>query len=120
MGIAICDARGETQSAIDYFRWYAEEARRIYGETVPASTNDKKILVIKQPIGVVGAITPWNFPLSMIARKVAPALAAGCTMVLKPSSKAPQSAVEMAKIFEERSEERRVGKECRGRRGGEQ
>ncbi len=101
MGKALRDARGETQSAIDYFRWYAEEARRIYGETVPASSNDKKILVIKQPIGVVGAITPWNFPLSMIARKVAPALAAGCTMILKPSSKAPQSAVEMAKIFEE-------------------
>lgn len=101
MGKPIKDARGETQSAIDYFRWFAEEARRVYGETVPASTNDKRILVIKQPIGVVGAITPWNFPLSMIARKVAPALAAGCTMVLKPSSKAPQSAMEMAKIFEE-------------------
>src|SRR5690625_6971012 len=101
MGIAICDARGETQSAIDYFRWYAEEARRVYGETVPASTSDKKILVVKQPLGVVGAITPWNFPLSMVARKVAPALAAGCTIVLKPSSKAPQSAIEMTKIFEE-------------------
>src|SRR5690625_2895057 len=101
MGKPIKDARGEVQSAIDYVRWFAEEARRVYGETVPASTSDKRILVIKQPIGVVGAITPWNFPLSMIARKVAPALAAGCTMVLKPSSKAPQSAVEMAKIFQE-------------------
>lgn len=101
MGKPINDARGEVQSAIDYFRWYAEEARRIYGETVPASTSDKRVLVIKQPIGVVGAITPWNFPLSMIARKVAPALAAGCTIVLKPSSKAPQSAIEMTKIFEE-------------------
>lgn len=101
MGKPINDARGEAQSAIDYFRWFAEEARRVYGETVPASTSDKRVLVIKQPIGVVGAITPWNFPLSMIARKVAPALAAGCTMVLKPSSKAPQSAVEMTKIFEE-------------------
>src|SRR5699024_5331291 len=66
----------------------------------PSNTSDKKILVVKQPLGVVGAITPWNFPLSMIARKVAPALAAGCTIVLKPSSKAPQSAIEMAKIFE--------------------
>lgn len=101
MGKPIKDARGEAQSAIDYFRWFAEEARRVYGETVPASTSDKRILVIKQPIGVVGAITPWNFPLSMIARKAAPALAAGCTMVLKPSSKAPQSAIEMTKIFEE-------------------
>jgi len=100
MGKPINDARGETQSAIDYFRWYAEEARRVYGETVPSNTSDKKILVVKQPLGVVGAITPWNFPLSMIARKVAPALAAGCTIVLKPSSKAPQSAIEMAKIFE--------------------
>lgn len=101
MGKPISDARGEVQSAIDYFRWYAEEGRRVYGETVPAATPDKRILVIKQPIGVVGAITPWNFPLSMIARKVAPALAAGCTMVLKPSSKAPQSAIEMTKIFDE-------------------
>lgn len=101
MGKPIRDARGEVQSAIDYFRWYAEEARRVYGETIPASAPDKRIMVIKQPIGVVGAITPWNFPLSMIARKVAPAFAAGCTLVLKPSSKAPQSAYEMAKIFEQ-------------------
>src|SRR5699024_5248918 len=101
MGKPIKDARGETQSAIDYYRWFAEEARRVYGETVPASASNKKIIVIKQPIGVVGAITPWNFPLSMVARKVAPALAAGCTIILKPSSKAPQSSVEMAKIFEE-------------------
>lgn len=101
MGKPIKDARGEVQSAIDYFRWYAEEARRVYGETIPASTPDKRIMVIKQPIGVVGAITPWNFPLSMIARKVAPAFAAGCTIVLKPSSKAPQSAIEMAKLFEQ-------------------
>lgn len=103
MGKPIRDARAEVQSAIDYFRWFAEEARRVYGETIPASTSDKRVLVIKQPIGVVGAITPWNFPLSMIARKVAPALAAGCTIVLKPSSKAPQSAIEMTKIFHELS-----------------
>src|SRR5699024_3165122 len=77
MGKPINDALGETQSAIDYFRWYAEEARRVYGETIPSSASDKRTLVIKQPLGVVGAITPWNFPLSMIARKVAPALAAG-------------------------------------------
>src|SRR5699024_6951176 len=101
MGKPIKDARGETQSAIDYYRWFAEEARRVYGETVPASSNDKRIVVIKQPIGVVGAITPWNFPLSMVARKIAPALAAGCTVVLKPSSKSPQSSIEMAKIIEE-------------------
>lgn len=101
MGKPIKDSRGETQSAIDYYRWFAEEARRVYGETIPASTSDKRIVVIKQPIGVVGAITPWNFPLSMVARKVAPALAAGCTVILKPSSKAPQSSIETAKILEE-------------------
>src|SRR5699024_7056700 len=100
-GKPIKDARGETQSAIDYFRWFAEESRRIYGETVPASSKDKRTMVIKQPVGVVAAITPWNFPLSMAARKVAPALAAGCTVILKPSSKSPQSAIEMAKIFDE-------------------
>lgn len=100
MGKPITDAKGEVLSAIDYFRWYAEEARRVYGETVPASSRDKRIINVKRPIGVVGAITPWNFPLSMVARKVAPALAAGCTIVLKPSSKAPQSSIEMTKIIE--------------------
>ncbi len=101
MGKPIKDARGEVQSSIDYFRWFAEEARRVYGETIPASSPDKRIMVIKQAIGVVGAITPWNFPLSMIARKVAPALAAGCTIVLKPSSQSPQSAIELVKIAEQ-------------------
>ncbi|MFS0577061.1 NAD-dependent succinate-semialdehyde dehydrogenase [Sporosarcina sp. 179-K 3D1 HS] len=101
MGKPIIDARGEVQSSIEYFRWFAEEARRVYGETVPSNSYDKRILVIKQPIGVVGAITPWNFPLSMVARKAGPALAAGCTLVIKPSSKSPQSTIELAKIFEE-------------------
>lgn len=101
MGKPINDARGEVQSSIEYFRWFAEEARRIYGETIPSDSHNKRILVIKQPIGVVGAITPWNFPLSMGARKAAPALAAGCTIVIKPSSKSPQSTIELAKIFEE-------------------
>lgn len=101
MGKPISDARGEVQSSIEYFRWFAEEARRVYGETIPSDAHDKRILVIKQPIGVVGAITPWNFPLSMVARKAGPALAAGCTLVMKPSSKSPQSTIELAKIFEE-------------------
>lgn len=100
MGKPIRDARSEVNMAIDYFRWFAEEARRIYGDTVPHSTSDKRMLVLKQPIGVVGAITPWNYPIAMIARKVAPALAAGCTAVVKPASQSPQSAVEMMKLFE--------------------
>ncbi|KIL34988.1 succinate-semialdehyde dehydrogenase, partial [Cohnella kolymensis] len=101
MGKAIHYARYEVGSTISFFKWFAEEARRIYGRTVPASANNKRITVNKQPIGVVGAITPWNFPLSMIARKMGPALAAGCTVILKPSKEAPLSAVELFKIFDE-------------------
>src|SRR5699024_2577890 len=101
MGKPIKDSRGEVSSAMNYFRWYAEEARRIYGETIPSDDNGKKILVVKQPVGVIAAITPWNFPLAMAARKIAPALAAGCTVVLRPSSKSPQSAIELQKIFED-------------------
>ncbi|OZU87195.1 succinate-semialdehyde dehydrogenase (NADP(+)) [Virgibacillus indicus] len=100
MGKTINDSRGEVQSAIDYFQWFSEEGKRTYGDTIPSSNDTKRIMVIKKPVGVVGAITPWNFPLSMIARKVAPALAAGCTVVLKPASKAPQSAIELCKIFD--------------------
>ena len=100
MGKTITDARGEVQSAIDYFQWFSEAARRVYGDTVPSSDDAKRIMVIKKPVGVVGAITPWNFPLSMVARKVAPALAAGCTVVLKPASQSPQSALELCKIFD--------------------
>lgn len=100
MGKTINDARGEVQSAIDYFQWFSEEARRVYGETIPASDVSKRIMVIKKPVGVVGAITPWNFPLSMVVRKVAPALAAGCTVVLKPASQSPQSAIELCKIMD--------------------
>lgn len=101
MGKPIGDSRGEVQQAIDYFRWYSEEAKRVYGETIPSNTVDKRILVIKQPVGVVGAITPWNFPISMLARKLGPALAVGCTVVVKPASQTPQCAVELFKIFEE-------------------
>lgn len=103
MGKPIGDARGEVQQAIDYFRWYSEEAKRVYGETIPSNTEDKRIMVIKQPVGVVGAITPWNFPVSMLARKLGPALAVGCTVVVKPASQTPQCAVELFKIFEEAS-----------------
>lgn len=101
MGKSIRNARYEVKSAIDYFNWYAEEARRVYGDTIPSSDPSKRLTTLKQPIGVVGAITPWNFPLSMIARKFAPALAAGCTIILKPAPEAPLSAVELFKVFDD-------------------
>jgi len=94
-------AMGEVQYGADFLRWYAEEAKRIYGETISAPRSDQRFIVIRQPVGVVGAITPWNYPMSMITRKVAPALAAGCTVVLKPAEATPLCAVEMFKIFEE-------------------
>jgi succinate-semialdehyde dehydrogenase/glutarate-semialdehyde dehydrogenase len=93
-------AMGEVQYGADFLRWYAEEAKRIYGETIPAPRSDQRFIVIRQPVGVVAAITPWNYPMSMITRKVAPALAAGCTVVLKPAEATPLCAVEMFKIFE--------------------
>jgi len=78
--------------------WYAEEARRVYGETVPGATPSQRILIFRQPVGVVGAITPWNFPVSMVTRKMAPALAAGCTVVLKPAEQTPLSALALAAL----------------------
>ena len=101
MGKTIHNARNEVGSTIAFFKWYAEESRRVYGDLVPASAPNKRISVIKQPIGVVGAITPWNFPLSMGARKLGPALAVGCTVVFRPSREAPLSTVELFKIFDE-------------------
>ncbi|MEH7416488.1 NAD-dependent succinate-semialdehyde dehydrogenase [Neobacillus drentensis] len=101
MGKTIHNARYEVGSTIAFFKWYAEEARRVYGDLVPASAPNKRISVLKQPIGVVGAITPWNFPLSMGARKLGPALAVGCTVVLRPSREAPLSSLELFKIFDE-------------------
>src|SRR5690625_1097880 len=151
-GKPLKEAIGEVKGAAQFLLWYAEEASRGYGEWLPSSVKSKRMLVVPQPVGVVGAITPWNFPSSMITRKLAPALAAGCTTVLKPSPETPLSAIEIFKIFEAagfpkgvvnlvtgdadaigkqllthqkvrmitftgstnvRSEERRVGKECR-------
>ena len=89
MGKPIAESKGEVLHAAAYVEWYAEEAKRIYGETFPAPANDRRMLVIKQPVGVVGTITPWNFPASMVARKISPALAAGCTIVLKPAEQTP-------------------------------
>ncbi|MCO0600107.1 NAD-dependent succinate-semialdehyde dehydrogenase [Peribacillus butanolivorans] len=101
MGKTIHHARQEVGSAIAFFQWYAEEARRIYGDIISPSIANKRIQVIRQPIGVVGAITPWNFPLSMAARKLGPALATGCTVILRPSREAPLSSVALFKIFDE-------------------
>ena len=100
-GKPLAESRGEIVYAASFVEWFAEEARRVYGETVPASFPDKRILVIKRPVGVAAAITPWNFPAAMITRKLGPALAAGCAMVIKPSELTPLSALEMARIFEE-------------------
>ncbi|WP_368653988.1 NAD-dependent succinate-semialdehyde dehydrogenase [Ornithinibacillus sp. 4-3] len=100
-GKPLPDAKGEVASGIEHLEWYAEEAKRVYGDTVPASSPDRQLLVIKQPIGVCGAITPWNFPLSMITRKIAPAIAAGCTVVLKPAPDTPLSAIHVFECFHE-------------------
>lgn len=100
-GKPLRDARGEVASAIDHLEWYAEEAKRVYGDTLPASQVDRQLIVLRQPIGVVGAITPWNFPLSMITRKIAPAIAAGCTVVLKPAPATPLSAIHVFECFHE-------------------
>ena len=86
--------------AASFLEWFGEEAKRVYGDTIPGHQADKRIVVIKQPIGVVACITPWNFPLAMITRKAGPALAAGCTVVLKPASQTPFSALALAELAE--------------------
>ena len=88
-GKPLAEAKGEILYGAAFVEWYAEEAKRVYGETIPANTASRRMLVLKQPIGVCAAITPWNFPMAMITRKAGPALAAGCTMVLKPASATP-------------------------------
>ncbi len=100
-GKPVAEARGEVAFAIQYLPWFAEEARRLYGEIVPPPVAHKRLWVVHQPIGVVAAITPWNFPATMVLRKVAPALAAGCTVVLKPPKETPLTALEIARAFEE-------------------
>lgn len=99
-GKPLNEAVGEVKGAANFLLWYAEEASRGYGEWIPSSVKSKRMLVIPQPVGVVGAITPWNFPSSMITRKLGPALAAGCTAVLKPAPETPLSAIEIVKIFD--------------------
>ncbi len=100
MGKPKAEARGEVLYGASYVEWFAEEAKRIYGETIPGHLPDKRIMVIKQPVGVVGSITPWNFPNAMIARKAAPALAAGCGFVARPAAETPLSALAMAVLGE--------------------
>ena len=97
-GKPLAEARGEVIYGASFIEWFAEEAKRIYGETIPTTDNNKRYIVIKQPIGVCAAITPWNFPVAMITRKVAPALAAGCTVVIKPAEATPLSALAVAEL----------------------
>jgi len=99
-GKPLAEASGEITYGASFVKWFAEEARRIYGETIPAATADGRIIVQKHPIGVVAAITPWNFPNAMITRKAAPALAAGCTIVIKPAESTPFSALALAVLAE--------------------
>jgi succinate-semialdehyde dehydrogenase / glutarate-semialdehyde dehydrogenase len=99
-GKPLTESRGEIAYAASFIEWFAEEGRRVYGDTIPGHLPDKRIVVIKQPVGVCAAITPWNFPAAMITRKVGPALAAGCTMVSKPASATPFSALALAELAE--------------------
>ncbi|MDP3527577.1 MAG: NAD-dependent succinate-semialdehyde dehydrogenase [Hoeflea sp.] len=100
MGKPLAEARSEIAYGASFIQWFAEEGRRVYGDVIPGHQADKRIIVIKQPVGVVGSITPWNFPNAMIARKVAPALASGCTFVGRPAEKTPLSALAMAVLGE--------------------
>ncbi|WP_417450227.1 NAD-dependent succinate-semialdehyde dehydrogenase [Kordiimonas sp.] len=98
MGKPLTESRGEIAYGASFIEWFAEEGKRVYGDVIPTPQTDRRIMVIKQPIGVVGAITPWNFPNAMITRKVAPALAVGCTMVVKPAAETPLSALALAEL----------------------
>ncbi|PYB98067.1 NADP-dependent succinate-semialdehyde dehydrogenase [Pseudomonas sp. MB-090624] len=97
-GKPLAEAKGEIAYAASFIEWFAEEAKRVYGDTIPGHQPDKRLIVIKQPIGVTAAITPWNFPAAMITRKAGPALAAGCTMVFKPASQTPYSALALVEL----------------------
>jgi succinate-semialdehyde dehydrogenase/glutarate-semialdehyde dehydrogenase len=97
-GKPLAEAKGEIAIGAAYVEWFAEEARRVYGDVIPTIGNDRRLVVVKEPVGVCAAITPWNFPASMITRKVAPALAAGCTVVIKPAEATPYSALALAEL----------------------
>jgi succinate-semialdehyde dehydrogenase/glutarate-semialdehyde dehydrogenase len=100
-GKSLAESKGEVGSSAAYILWFAEEARRVYGDVVPSPWPDRRILVTKEPVGVVGAITPWNFPSSMLARKIGPAIAAGCTSVVKPATQTPYSGLAWGALCEE-------------------
>ena len=100
-GKPLAEARGEIAYGASFIEWFAEEAKRVYGEVIPAPQGDRRLVVLKQPIGVTAAITPWNFPTAMITRKVGPALAAGCAMIVKPAEQTPLSALALAVLAEE-------------------
>ena len=100
MGKPLAEAKGEILYGASYVEWFGEEAKRVYGDTIPGHQPDKRIIVIKQPVGVVAAITPWNFPNAMLARKFAPAVAAGCAMISKPAAETPLSALSLALLAE--------------------
>ena len=99
-GKPLTESRGEIAYGASFIEWFAEEGKRIYGDTIPAQGNDRRIVVLKQPVGVCAAVTPWNFPNAMITRKAGPALAAGCTMVIKPASMTPYSALALCELAE--------------------
>jgi succinate-semialdehyde dehydrogenase / glutarate-semialdehyde dehydrogenase len=99
-GKPLAEARGEVLYGASYVEWFGEEAKRVYGDTIPGHQPDKRIIVIKQPVGVVATITPWNFPNAMLARKMAPALAVGCAVVSKPAAETPLSAIALARLAE--------------------
>jgi len=99
-GKPLAEARGEIAFAAAYVEWFAEEGKRVYGDVIPSPSSDRRLLVLKEPVGVCAAITPWNFPAAMITRKAAPALAAGCTMVLKPASQTPFTALALCRLAE--------------------
>ncbi|MDN0084084.1 NAD-dependent succinate-semialdehyde dehydrogenase [Crenobacter sp. SG2305] len=99
-GKPLTEAVGEIRYAASFIEWFAEEAKRLYGDVIPSSTADKRLVVVREPIGVCAAITPWNFPAAMITRKAAPALAAGCTIVIKPANETPLSALALAELAE--------------------
>jgi len=104
-GKPLAESQGEIMYAASFLEWFAEEGKRVYGDTIPQPVEDWRIVVLKEPVGVCGAITPWNFPAAMITRKAGPALAAGCTMVVKPASQTPYSALAMAELAERAAEE---------------
>ncbi len=117
-GKPLAESKVEISYAASFIEWFAEEAKRLYGDIIPGHQTDKRILVLRQPVGVVAAITPWNFPAAMITRKAGPALAAGCTIVCKPATQTPYSALALGRACGPgRNSQRRIQHDHRHRRG---